>query len=188
MRQRRWALRPAITLPCLIAILLAGCSAPATTSASAPGRVGAVRASGVAGEGRPGRVRPLRARGELAAAAVRRPRRGQARGLDLGLGRRRLRRDAGPHLDRAARRAAAAAGRQAVDAVLDAEPVARQRHRQHRRPERDLRTRRQARLGAALAPFGLRREPRRQDRPGLAAPREDVLARRPAAAARTRSR
>ena len=36
MRQRRWALRSAITLPGLIAMLLAGCSAPATTSASAP--------------------------------------------------------------------------------------------------------------------------------------------------------
>ena len=36
MRQPRWALRSAITLPGLIAMLLAGCNAPATTSASAP--------------------------------------------------------------------------------------------------------------------------------------------------------
>jgi hypothetical protein len=36
MRQQRWTLRTAIALPSLVAALLAGCSAPATTSASAP--------------------------------------------------------------------------------------------------------------------------------------------------------
>ena len=58
-------------------------------------------------------------------------------GLDLGVGRRRVCRDAGPNLDRAARRAAAARGREAVDAV---QPAAAAAHRdgQYRRPERDL--------------------------------------------------
>ena len=64
----------------------------------------------------------------------------------------RVRRDARSHLDRAARRAAAAAGRQAVDAVRHAHPVARQRHRQRRRPERDVRAGREARMGAPLSP------------------------------------
>ena len=43
-----------------------------------------------------------------------------------------------PHLDRAARRAATPAGSGAVDALRDAQPVARQRHRQRRRPGRHL--------------------------------------------------
>ena len=122
MRLRRWALRSAITLPCLIALLLAGCGSPATTSASAPAAASASPRSGVAGKRRPGRVRAVRSRRELAAAAAGWRGRRQARGLDLGIGRRGLRRDAGPDLDRAARRAAAAGGREAVDAVRLLQP------------------------------------------------------------------
>ena len=61
----------------------------------------------------------------------------QARRLDVGIGRRGVRRDARSHLDRAARRAAAAGEREAVDAVRAAAAAA-HGDRQHRRPERHL--------------------------------------------------
>ena len=139
------------------------------------------------GERRTGGIRTVRAGGQLAAAAARRSRRRQARRLDVGIGRRGLRRNARPHLDRAARRAAAAAGREAVDAVRHAHAVARQRHRQRRRPERDVRAGGEARMGAPLSPRHLRRRSRRQDGPVVAAI-STRCSRASAAAGRTRSR
>ena len=127
-----------------------------------------------AGEGRTGRVRAVRTGAELAAAAARWTRRRQARRLDLGLGRRGVRRDARSHLDRAARRAAVAEGRQALDPVRAAHALTRQRHRQRRWPGRDVRADRETRLGAPLSPRHLRRRSRRQDGAVVAAARQAV--------------
>ena len=95
-------------------------------------RLGQKQLSGVAD-------RAVSGRRELAQAAARHP--ALARRVDLGIVRQRLRRDARPHLGRDARRAAAAGGRGAVDALRGAQPVARQRPAEHRRPDRHVRSR-----------------------------------------------
>ena len=129
-----------------------------------------------AGGRRTGRVRPLRAGGELAAAAARWSGRRETRRMDVGIRWRDFRGDARPDLDRAARRAALAAGRKAMDTIRPAPADARQCNGKPRRAERDMRGNRKARLGAALASFRVRRGSRRQAGAGLAAPGKDVRA------------